>query len=134
MSKTCPVVHFEMPYEDPERVANFYAAAFGWESRHLGPEMGDYVLAETGQSRDGRPQVAGQINGGFYPNKPDWPGQNPSVVIAVDDIAARIALVKAAGGEVLGEPMEIPGIGHYVAFRDSEGNRVTMLQPDCSGA
>ena len=46
MSKTCPVVHFEMPYEDPERVATFYAAAFGWESRQLGPEMGDYVLAD----------------------------------------------------------------------------------------
>jgi predicted enzyme related to lactoylglutathione lyase len=40
-----------------------------------------------------------------------------------------MAKVKGAGGEVLGEPMEIPGIGEYVSFRDTEGNRVGMLQP-----
>jgi len=30
---------------------------------------------------------------------------------------------------VLGEPMDIPGVGKYVSFVDSEGNRVSMLQP-----
>jgi predicted enzyme related to lactoylglutathione lyase len=50
-------------------------------------------------------------------------------VIAVDDVRAAMKNVTKAGGEVLGEPMEIPGIGHYVAFRDTEGNRVSMLQP-----
>jgi uncharacterized protein len=37
--------------------------------------------------------------------------------------------VSAAGGTVLGEPMEIPGVGRYVAFTDPEGNRLSMLQP-----
>jgi predicted enzyme related to lactoylglutathione lyase len=37
--------------------------------------------------------------------------------------------VGSAGGEVLGEPMEIPGVGKYVAFFDTEGNRLSMLQP-----
>jgi len=31
--------------------------------------------------------------------------------------------------KVLGEPMEIPGIGQYVSFTDTEGNRVSVLQP-----
>jgi predicted enzyme related to lactoylglutathione lyase len=30
---------------------------------------------------------------------------------------------------VLGEPMDIPGIGLYVSFFDTEGNRVGMIQP-----
>ena len=30
--------------------------------------------------------------------------------------------VTDAGGQVLGEPMEIPGIGQYVSFYDTEGN------------
>jgi hypothetical protein len=30
---------------------------------------------------------------------------------------------------VLGEPMEIPGVGRYVSFTDTEGNRVSLLQP-----
>ena len=37
--------------------------------------------------------------------------------------------VRDAGGEVLGDPMTIPGIGEYVSFTDSEGNRVAMLEP-----
>ncbi|HUD19330.1 MAG TPA: hypothetical protein VMR81_02735 [Patescibacteria group bacterium] len=37
--------------------------------------------------------------------------------------------VAAAGGKVLGHPMEIPGVGLYVSFLDTEGNRVSLLQP-----
>jgi hypothetical protein len=37
--------------------------------------------------------------------------------------------VRTAGGQVLGEPMDIPGVGRYVSFFDTEGNRVSMLQP-----
>jgi predicted enzyme related to lactoylglutathione lyase len=38
--------------------------------------------------------------------------------------------VNAAGGKTLGEPMQIPGVGKYVSFYDTEDNRVSMLQPD----
>jgi predicted enzyme related to lactoylglutathione lyase len=40
-----------------------------------------------------------------------------------------MARVTSAGGEVLGEPMAIPGVGDYVVFVDPEGNRLSMLQP-----
>jgi len=50
-------------------------------------------------------------------------------VIAVDDIRASMKKVAGAGGKVLGEPMEIPGVGQYVSFVDTEGNRVSLLQP-----
>ena len=124
-----PVVHFEMPYEDKARVARFYEAAFGWETQGMGPEMGDYVLATTTASDKGRPVNPGEINGGFFPKKPDWPAQHPSVVIAVGDIGASMAKVREAGGTVLGEPMLIPGVGTYVSFLDTEGNRASILQP-----
>lgn len=65
----------------------------------------------------------------FFPKKPDWPAQYPSVVIAVDDIKDAMKKVTDAGGKILGEPMEIPGIGHYVSFTDTEGNRLSMLEP-----
>ena len=127
---TNPVVHFEMPYDDAARVASFYAAAFGWEMNVSGPEMGNYVLATTTASGDdGRPTAPGTINGGFFPKNPDWPAQYPSVVIAVDDIRQAMTNVEHAGGELLGEVMEIPGVGQYVSFLDSERNRVSLLQP-----
>ena len=37
--------------------------------------------------------------------------------------------VAHASGKVLGDPMEIPGMGQYVSFTDTEGNRVGILQP-----
>ena len=124
-----PVVHFEMPYDDRNRVAKFYGAAFGWNTQMLGPDMGDYVLATTTESENNHPKKPGAINGGLFPRKPDWPAQHPSVVIAVGDIGESMKKVKAAGGKVLGEPMEIPGVGQYVSFIDTEGNRVSILQP-----
>jgi len=124
-----PVVHFEMPYRDRERAVRFYTAAFGWQMETLGPEMGDYVLATTAtvDARPGAP--AGAINGGLFPYKADWPAQHPAVVVGVDDIRAAMARIAAAGGQVHGEPMAIPGVGDYVAFTDTEGNRHSVLQP-----
>ena len=124
-----PVVHFEMPYDNRARMAKFYESAFGWQTRMLGEGMGNYVLATTTETGESGPEKPGAINGGFYPKKPDFPAQYPSVVIAVDDIGESIKKVKGAGGKVLGEPMEIPGVGQYVSLIDTEGNRVSMLQP-----
>ena len=126
----CPVVHFEMPYRDADRASRFYAQAFGWRMQALGAAMGDYILATTGETDNPAPgAVRGAINGGLFPFKPDWPMQHPSVVIGVPDIRAAMARVAAAGGEVMGEPMAIPGVGEYVSFTDTEGNRQSMLQP-----
>lgn len=125
-----PVVHFEMPYEAADRMVKFYKAAFGWKMKNMGAKMGNYVLATTAETAaNGRPRKGGTINGGFFEKKPDWPMQHPSVVIAVDDLVKAMDKVTKAGGKVLGEPMDIPGVGGYVSFVDSEGNRVSMLQP-----
>jgi uncharacterized protein len=125
-----PVVHFEMPYDNRVRMAKFYGSAFGWRTEMLGEDMDKYVVATTtATGDDDRPKEPGAINGGFYAKKADWPAQYPSVVIAVDDIQESARKVKQAGGDVLGEPMEIPDIGKYVSFTDTEGNRVAMLQP-----
>jgi len=125
-----PVVHFEMPYDDPGRMQKFYQAAFGWKMQMLGQEMGNYVVAKTGPTTaEGWPTEVGRINGGFFARTGDKPDQYPSVVISVDDIKAGMDAVRRAGGEVLGDPMDIPGVGAYVSIRDSEGNRVGILEP-----
>jgi predicted enzyme related to lactoylglutathione lyase len=125
-----PVIHFEMPAEDRKRMAAFYTRVFDWQTQQLGPEMGNYILARTTESdRNGRPKKPGAINGGFFTKSNDRPAQYPSVVIGVDSIKEHMMRVEKAGGKVLGEPMEIPGIGLYVSFIDTEGNRVSMLQP-----
>lgn len=125
-----PVVHFEMAYADRERAADFYAKTFGWKPQMLGAEMNNYVVMHTGETDDkGMLQKPGMINGGLYQKPEDPMGQVPSVVIAVEDIDAALVKIAANGGKVLGEPMAIPGVGKYAGFVDTEGNRVSVLQP-----
>jgi uncharacterized protein len=127
-----PVVHFEMPAEDRKRMAKFYTKVFGWKTQLMDEDMGNYVLATTTEvDKKGRPKMPGAINGGFFPKMKE--AKYPSIVIAVDNIKTHMKKVKAAGGKVHGEPMDIPGVGLYVPFTDSEGNRVTMLQPKMMG-
>ena len=123
------VVHFEMPAEDRKRIADFYTKVFGWKTQQLGEDMGNYVLATTIDSDEKGPIKPGAINGGFFQKTDDKPAQYPSVVIAVDDIKEHIREVEKSGGKVLDEAVDIPGIGTYVSFFDTEGNRVAMIQP-----
>lgn len=129
-----PVVHFEMSYEDRQRMADFYTKAFGWKTNMLGPEMGNYVTAETTETDENRMvKTPGAINGGFYQAQPEHKGV--SVVISVDDIQEAMKNVKAAGGIITGgsqgpdKPDDIPGVGLYVGMVDTEGNKVALLQP-----
>lgn len=124
-----PVCHFELPYDDAARIMRFYGDVFGWKVQKLGEEMGNYVLAETADTDVKGAAHKGAIGGGFFPRKPDWPAQYPSVVIAVRDVRAAMMKIAGAGGQVLGEPMAIPGVGDYVSFFDTEGNRLSILQP-----
>src|SRR5215470_1167866 len=115
------VVHFELPAEDRKRMVAFYTKVFGWQATQMGADMGNYVVVNTTDTgKDGRPKTPGAINGGLYEKTKEMGESHPSVVIAVDDIKAHMKIVEKAGGKVLGEPMDIPGVGSYVSFIDTE--------------
>lgn len=134
-----PVVHFEMGYNDRERMKKFYSEVFGWQMQQMGDDMGGYVVAQTTETdADGMVKTPGNINGGFYAKTDNPLSHAPSVVISVDDINASIESVKKAGGKINGgmtpdgkrtmEPTLIPGVGLWISFNDTEGNRVSLLQ------
>jgi predicted enzyme related to lactoylglutathione lyase len=136
-----PVVHFEMGYNDKDRMVKFYETAFGWKTQQMGPEMSNYVVAQTTETDENRMvKTPGHINGGFYAKTDAPDSQAPSVVISVDDINSAVEAVKAAGGKIKGgrnekgehtmEPQMIPGVGMWISIEDTEGNRVSMLQPN----
>ncbi len=124
-----PVIHFEMPAEDKKRMSEFYKRVFSWETKQLGQEMKGYVLVTTTESDENGPKKPGAINGGFYQKTGEKASQYPSIVIQVGDIKKSMNNIRQAGGKVHGEIMDIPGVGQYVSFFDTEGNRVGMLQP-----
>ena len=61
-----PVVHFEFPYDDRDRIAKFYAAAFGWKVQQPGEDMGNYVVATTAEKDAKAGAPTGAIGGGFH--------------------------------------------------------------------
>jgi predicted enzyme related to lactoylglutathione lyase len=139
-NKMNPVVHFEMGYENRDRMKKFYETVFGWETQQMGPEMGSYVVAHTSETDEkGMVKMPGAINGGFYQKTQDPLSHAPSVVIAVNDVRQSMKEVEASGGKILGamdasgkrsmEPQEIPGVGLWISIMDTEGNRVSILQP-----
>ncbi len=135
-----PVVHFEMGYQDKARMMKFYEGVFGWKMNAMGPDMGNYVVVQTAETDDkGMIQKPGSINGGFYQKNENPLSQAPSVVVAVEDIQAAMKALEAAGGKILGgmnekgertmEPQMIPGVGLWISVMDTEGNRLSILQP-----
>jgi predicted enzyme related to lactoylglutathione lyase len=114
-----PVVHWELWSKDPQKVSDFYSTVFGWKINHI-PEM-NYRTVETGSE--------GGINGGIMtPQEGPWPG-NMSFYIDVDDLEAYNAKIIAAGGKVIVERMEIPGVGAFALFEDPDGRVLgTWLQ------
>lgn len=118
-----------MPYKDQKRVADFYSKAFDWKMQVMGADMSNYVVAVTGEQdeKTRRPKTPGEINGGFFERSEE--NNLPSVVISVENITDAMKNVESAGGKILKQPQEIPGIGNWAVFEDTEGNRVSILQP-----
>jgi predicted enzyme related to lactoylglutathione lyase len=130
MKKMNSVVHFELPAENRDRMADFYTNVFGWQAHKLGPEMGYYVTVSTTETDEtGMIKTPGVINGGLYQKNDEMGAVYPSLVIAVDDINDSARQIVEAGGKLLGEPSDIPGVGKFLSFEDTEGNRLSILQP-----
>jgi predicted enzyme related to lactoylglutathione lyase len=106
----------------------------------MGPEMGNYLLAGTTEVDEKMmPKEPGAINGGFFDYQ-DKEGFNvPHLVISVDNLEESMKKVEEAGGKILGGAKgpgtidDIPGVGRYISFEDSEGNHAGMLQPNPRG-
>lgn len=105
-----PVVHWELWSKDPVKVSEFYKTAFDWDVRSI-PEM-NYTLVETGGE--------GGINGGIMtPQEGPWPS-NMTFYIDVDDLDVYGKRVTDAGGKIVAEKMDVPGVGQFSLFEDPD--------------
>jgi predicted enzyme related to lactoylglutathione lyase len=112
-----PVVHWELLSKDPEKVSAFYEKVFDWKIQHL-PEL-NYRFVDT--------DAQSGINGGILRPQHDepWPG-NMTVYIDVEDLAAYRKRVVEAGGKILIEEQEVPGMGTLSLFSDPDGRMMGL--------
>src|SRR6185295_5273124 len=85
---------------DIDKSSAFYSALFGWDVPEGRPEFGGYRSATL------RDRVVAGLVPQTEPGPVVW-----STYIAVDDADATVAAVKAAGGSVMYEPMDVGDLG-----------------------
>ncbi len=128
------VVHFEMPSKNKKRTQKFYSDVFGWNMELLNEKMGNYLMAYTAETdKDGMVKTPGAINGGFFDYKNEKGFNMPHLVIAVENLQKSMKDITTQGGELFGDMMDIPGIGKYISFKDTDDNLVGMLEPNPRG-
>lgn len=99
----------------------FYSSLFGWtkdEAFNMG-EMGIYQLFAAG----------GTVIGGMTTKPPELPQPCWLYYVNVEAIDAAAARVKAASGQLISEPMAVPGGSWVVQCLDPQGAMFAMLAP-----
>lgn len=111
----------ELMTRDVEPAKRFYEQAVGWTFEAMPMDNGGtYHLAKMGD----RP-VSGifDTTGSEMAELPEhW-----FSYLAVDDIDARCAKAKEAGGEIAREPFDVPGIGRIAIIRQPGGGMVGWM-------
>jgi predicted enzyme related to lactoylglutathione lyase len=100
-------MHFEIPVKDEARAMQFFTNVFGWTFNNYG--MDNYQFADTGKGEG--------INGALM--KREGTVANS---IGVDSIDKTMEKVTANGGTLVVPKTEVPGMGSYCYFTDTEGN------------
>ena len=107
---------------DPKRAQDFYTQLFGWSIEHFKAGDFDYPMISAN----------GQMHGGFPPvpegTPPHWVGN-----VQVESVDDTIEKAKAAGGEVVAGPTDIPEVGRYAALKDPQGAIIVAFQPGGEG-
>jgi uncharacterized protein len=123
------VVHFEIPVDDAARAKEFYRSIFDWQLDDTDMGGGNIYTTVTTTPIDEQsrtPTESGAINGGLMQRSPHTPA--PVITIGVDAIDDALKKIEAGGGSVVQPRTEIPDMGAFAYFKDSEGNVVGLWE------
>ena len=121
------VIHFEIPSDDRDRVKQFYGEVFGWDlqDQPFGEEV--YTIAVTSPIDENYMHTEkGAINGGIFQRTSELP--TPIITISVPSIDEHVKKIEAAGGKLVTPKGEVPEMGYYAYFKDSEGNLMGLWE------
>ncbi len=119
-----PIIHFEIPADDVERLKRFYSDLFGW-SMKTDPSMPEYVMIETVTEGQG-------INGGMM--KRQMPEHMPTNYAMVESVADYAAKAQQLGGQVVVPKTAIPKMGYFAVCLDPDRNPIGLFEADPNAA
>lgn len=108
----------ELSTADPVAARTFYGELFGWTSDDFMPmgEYGEYRFFDHGSLR------IGAVSGMMPDGHPGW-----RYYIRVASISKAVEAVKAGGGTITLEPMEVPGGDTIVIGNDPQGAEFALV-------
>jgi uncharacterized protein len=119
-------IWYELMTTDPDAATRFYGNILGWSvAPSEQPDMDYRVVSADSEQVGGFMALTPEMTAGGA--QPCWAGY-----IAVDDTDAAAEAIKAAGGQVLMGPDDIPGIGRFAFVADPQG-AMFYVMTDTSG-
>lgn len=122
MSDQGTFVWNELATSDVDGAKAFYTDVIGWtvDDVDMG-ENGTYHILKDGDEMRGGLMSTASIPGD--PPPPHW-----MAYIGVDDVDGTCEKTKAAGGQVLNGPFDIPNVGRMAVIMDPQGAVVSIMK------
>jgi predicted enzyme related to lactoylglutathione lyase len=117
------IYHFDIPVDDVNRAQQFYKDVFGWDMKKMTSQVDPNIelwMCET-EDENGRKGITGGLM------KRD---KLPTVTnyISVNSIDEYISKINKSGGRVAVQRTEIPNLGFFAMFLDSENNLFGLFE------
>ena len=115
------VVHFEINADDPLRAKKFYEEVFNWKIEKWEGPMEYWTIDAGDEDEEG-------ISGGLQKREePEDQIFNYIKVSSIDNFSQKI---KESGGTLETPKITVPGVGDFYMFKDTEGNKLGIMQED----
>lgn len=115
------IVHFELNADNPQRVKEFYEKTFGWEIEKWQGPVEYWTIKAGDEDEEG-------IDGGIQKRESsDDQVFNYISVISVDAYKEKI---ERNGGTIVSPKIVVQGVGYFYMFKDTEGNKLGIMQED----
>jgi len=104
---------------DIPKAIEFYSSLFGWQIEQGPPETGGYSICLL------RGKAVAGLGPQMNPGPPYW-----TTYVSVDSADDIVGKAKAAGGNVLMDPMDVMDAGRMAIFADPVGAVISVWQPN----
>src|SRR3569833_2086026 len=109
---------YELMTSDPKAAGKFYSDVVGWTTKEMpSPDGSTYTTFNIGDVG-----MAGMLT---IPGLTGWIGY-----ISVDDVAAHIEKIVAAGGKLWKPATDIPGRLRFAVMSDPQGAGIIVFTPE----
>ncbi|MBL8581161.1 MAG: VOC family protein, partial [Rhizobiaceae bacterium] len=118
-----PFIWYELMTSDLDVAERFYKAVVGWNTEPFPSAQVRYIVAKAGDAGVGG-MMTMPDDVAAMGTPPMWLGY-----IRSDDVDAKTAAIKAAGGTVYQEGTDIPDVGRFSVVTDPQGATFMLLAP-----